>query len=198
MGTATQGQAGRSDSDVRDNLTESEPSRDDLFHVLRNHRRRYAIHYLKHESNPADVGTLATQVAAWENDVEVEEVTSQQRRRVYNALQQTHVPELEATGLVEVDRRDVELTERATHLDFYLEVVPRKDIPWSEYYLALGGVGLAAITVLWLDVGPFGSIPDINAGIFLSATLLASALVNYHFQRNSLLGQREKPPELRG
>jgi hypothetical protein len=174
------------------------PTRDQLFHVLRNQRRRFAIQHLKRTSGPVDIGELATQVAAWENEVPVEAVTSTQRRRVYNGLQQTHVPELEETGIVEVDRREVELTERAADLDIYLEVVPGEDIPWSEYYLALGGIGIAVVAVTWLNVGPFGTLPDIAAGAFLSVAFVLSAVANYYYQHENLIGGTDKPPELRG
>jgi hypothetical protein len=175
-----------------------EPTRDELFHVLRNQRRRFAIHYLKWADEPVDVGTLATQVAAWENEVTPEEVNSTQRRRVYNALQQTHVPELDDKGLVEVERRDVELTERAQQLDIYLEVVPGQDIPWSQYYLGLGSVGTAVLVLTALDFGPFAALSDISAGMFLAATLLVSAVTNYYYQHESLVGETKKPPELQG
>ena len=172
--------------------------RDELFHILRNQRRRFALHHLKHEAESVDVGDLATQVAAWENEVSVEEVTSKQRRRVYNALQQTHVPELEDTGVVEVERREVELTDRADELDIYLEVVPGADIPWSEYYLALGGVSLAVLVAVGLGVGPFAALSGVGVGIFAVVAFLVSALANHYYQHESLLGGHERPPELRG
>lgn len=177
---------------------DEEPTRDELFHVLRNQRRRFAIHHLKRADEPVDVGELATQVAAWENEVSPEAVTSTQRRRVYNALQQTHIPELDDTGLVDVERRDVELTERADQLDIYLEVVPGQDIPWSQYYLGLGSVGTAVLALTALDFGPFAVLSDIGAGVFLAVTLLLSAAANYYYQHESLVGETEKPPELRG
>jgi DNA-binding transcriptional ArsR family regulator len=172
--------------------------RDELFHILRNRRRRFALHLLKHESSSVDVGELATQVAAWENDVSVEAVSSKQRRRVYNALQQTHVPKLEAAGVVEVERREVELTDRADELDIYLEVVPGADIPWSEYYLALGGVSLAVLIAVALGVGPFAALSGVGVGIFAVVAFLVSAAANYYYQHESLLGGNERPPELRG
>ncbi|HKL28961.1 MAG TPA: hypothetical protein VJ898_06795 [Natrialbaceae archaeon] len=174
------------------------PTKDELFHVLRNQRRRFALHHLKQAEGPVDVGDLATQIAAWENGIEPEAVTSRQRRRVYNALQQTHIDELSRTGLVEVERREVTLTDRAKDLDIYLEIVPRQDVPWSEYYLALGSVGLATMVVTWLDVGPFAFLSDISAGMFLGVTLFVSALANYYTQYESRLGDPAKPPELRG
>jgi hypothetical protein len=169
-----------------------------MFHVLRNQRRRYAIHYLKYTSEPIDVGDLATQVAAWENEVPVEEVTSKQRRRVYNSLKQTHIPNLTENEFVEEDRGEVALTEQAEKLDIYLELVPEKDIPWSEYYLGIGAVGLAALVVTGLDFGPFAAFSDGAVGVFLGVTIVFSALAHYYHQHKSLIGDEEKPPELRG
>jgi DNA-binding transcriptional ArsR family regulator len=176
---------------------DGEVGRDELFHILRNQRRRFALHHLKHHDGPVDVGDLATQIAAWENEVTVGEVSSDQRRRVYNALQQTHVPGLEEAGVVDVDRREVELTDRAEKLDIYLEVVPGRDIPWSEYYLGLGAVALAALVAVGLNVGPFAGVPDIAAGVFVTVAFLVSACANYYHQHESLVGGSERPPELR-
>lgn len=175
-----------------------EPTRDELFHVLRNRRRRYAIHHLERAGEPVDVGELATQIAAWENDVPVEAVTSKQRRRVYNALQQTHVPELDDTGLVETDRREVELTERASELDVYLELVDGRDVPWSEYYLGVGVVGAAVTGLTALNFGPFAAVPDVAAAVFVVVVLLVSAGANYYYQHGNRIGEHDRPPELRG
>jgi len=178
---------------------DTEPDRDEMFHLLRNQRRRFAIHHLKYSSGPIDIGDLATQVAAWENDIPVEEVTSKQRRRVYNSLQQTHIPSLDESDLIEEERGEVCLTDEAEKLDIYLELVPEKDIPWSEYYLGLGAVGLAVLAVAWLNVGPFGQLPDIAVGVFLAVSLIVSSVVHYCFDpHKQLLGGEEKPPELRG
>lgn len=199
MGTASQttDSAVGPDDDGGENEATG-PDRDEMFHVLRNERRRFAIHHLKRDSQPVEVGDLATQVAAWENRVPVEEVTSTQRRRVYNALKQTHIPELVETGLIEEDRGEVVLTDEAEQLDMYLELVPEKDIRWSEYYMALGAVGLGVLTVAWLDIGPFGLFPDIATGLFLAVSLCVSAVAHHNYYSNSQLGgNAEKPPELR-
>lgn len=77
-------------------------SRDETFYVLRNRRQRYAIHYLKQHDGAVTIGELADQVTALEHGIRPEEITAQQRKRIYNSLQQTHLPKLARTGFVEV------------------------------------------------------------------------------------------------
>jgi DNA-binding transcriptional ArsR family regulator len=185
------------DSDGRERSVERPPTRDELFSVLQNRRRRFAIHHLKQASGPVDVGTLATQVAAWENQVPVERVTAKQRRRVYNALQQTHIPTLEQTGIVTVNRREVSLTDRADESDLYVEIVPGEDIPWSKFYLALGGLGLVLFALVRLGVGPFGAVGDVAVGAFLSIAVLLSAGAHYYYQMGNRLGNAAEPPGVR-
>ena len=47
---------------------------------------------------------LAERVAAEENGVPREELSSAQRKRVYVSLYQTHVPKMEDAGLVDYDQ----------------------------------------------------------------------------------------------
>ncbi|MFB6103926.1 MAG: hypothetical protein ABEJ57_02410 [Halobacteriaceae archaeon] len=175
-----------------------ELDRDDVFHVLRNRRRRYALHYLKRrEEAAAEIGEIADQVAAWENEISVPEVTSTQRKRVYNALQQTHLPELDDTGFVEYERGHVELTPQAAELDIYLELVSQQDVPWSEYYLGLGAVFTALVAAVWAGVYPFTHLPGLAWATFIAVTLAVSALANFLLQRGTRLGETEEPPEVR-
>lgn len=44
--------------------------------------------------------TLAEAIAAWENDISVEQLTSKQRQRVYIALYQSHLPKLDDYGVI--------------------------------------------------------------------------------------------------
>ncbi len=48
--------------------------RDDVFDVLSNPRRRYALHTLRREDRELQLGEVAEQVAAWENGTTVESV----------------------------------------------------------------------------------------------------------------------------
>lgn len=174
-------------------------TRDDVFHVLRNRRRRYALHYLIDVDEETDIGTLAEQVAAWENRVDVEQVSSTQRKRVYNSLQQTHLPTLAGVDLVEyeADRGTITTTERADEFDVYLDVVANDDISWSRYYLVLGGVSTAVVIAAALDVFPFSALPDLAWTAFVATSLLVSAVVHAYAQRRSRLGSGPEPPDVR-
>jgi hypothetical protein len=49
---------------VQESYQPASIGRDELFHILRNQRRRFALHHLKHCEDAVDVGELATQIAA--------------------------------------------------------------------------------------------------------------------------------------
>lgn len=174
-------------------------SNDDCFDLLRNQRRRYALHYLERNGEQATLGHLSEQVAAWENEIAVEEVTSAQRKRIYTALQQVHLPRMEEAGVVEFDQRAgvVELGPAAEDLDVYLEVVGGRDIPWSEFYLALAAVNFALLAAVALDVTPLSAVPDLGWGVFATTTFAVAALCHYRIgRREMLLGSDESPPEV--
>lgn len=180
-----------------DEMEEAPLSRDIIFQILSNQRRRYALHYLRREEESAEIGELATQIAAWENDVTVNEVTSQQRKRVYNTLQQAHLPKLNETGFIDYDpaHGDITLTERAELLNTYLEIVPDNDLPWSEYYFVLGCISLALLTGAQLGAGPLGLVPVLWWALGLAVLVTVSGGVHMYYHRNHRLGHREVPRE---
>lgn len=81
-------------------------SKDDAFHILQNPRRRAVLRYLYGPETPArvDVTDLAAAVAALEEGTTPEELDADDRRRVYIALYQTHLPKLHRHDIVEYDR----------------------------------------------------------------------------------------------
>ena len=173
-------------------------SRDDVYEVLANRRRRYAIHYLQHNGDHADLGTVAEHVAAWENDLAIEAITADQRKRVYTSLQQFHLPKMEELGVVDYDSRAgmVELTEPAVDLEVYLEVVDDYDVPWSLYYLGLAATGSVLIAVSTFGIGPFRAIPTAAWAVFLTVSLAVSSLAHTWVTRRNRLGRDERPPEV--
>ncbi|SEW16996.1 DUF7344 domain-containing protein [Natrinema salifodinae] len=166
----------------------------EIFDLLSNRRRRYAIHYCKREGEPVTLGDLAEHVAAWELDKEVEEITAAERKRVYTSLQQTHVPTLERADVIEFDDRTIELTSEATELDVYLDIVPADTIPWSTYYLGLTGVGTIVMAGVWLEAVPTEVIPELGWATLVFALFAVSAVVHDVQTRRMRLGELERPP----
>jgi DNA-binding transcriptional ArsR family regulator len=170
-------------------------SKDDIFTVLSNERRRFVLRYLKDHEEAVQIRDLAQQVASWENDVPIEQLNYKQRKRVYTSLHQTHLPKLDDCGIVEYDRdrKTVALTDRIETLDIYLEVVPENDIPWSQYYLGLATVSLAVVAAAWLELFPFSLLPGIAYAGLVAGALGVSAAV--HTYRSRSLAEGQSPGE---
>lgn len=173
-------------------------SRDETFDMLSNRRRRYIIHYLHDTEAPATLSDLAEQIAAWENDTEIRDISASERKTVYTSLQQFHLPKMDETGAVEFDQRagEVAITDAAKELDVYLEVVDRYDIPWSFYYIGFTAVGTILVTLSWLGVAPFAVIPDMGWTVFLLAALLVSSVSHYLLTRRMRVGAGDTPPKV--
>lgn len=173
-------------------------SNDELYDVLADRRRRYAIHYLKQCREPVSVRELAEQVAAWENDKTVQALGSQERKRVYIALYQSHLPSMDDAGLVvyDEDASTVELGDVFEELDIYLEIVPKADVPWSLYYVGLAVANLLLLGLAWFEVAPFTSVPNLAWGAFVLVTFGVSAIVENVSSRRMRLGDDGPPPDL--
>jgi hypothetical protein len=172
----------------------------DVFEVLSNQRRRYALHYLmQHADEPVEMGDLSTQVAAWETGVDPEEVTYDQRKSVHTSLYQYHAPKLDDTGLVEYDSRRgiVELTDEGSDIDLYLEAVRGKEMPWASYFAILSAFAVALVSAAWLDVPPIGGFPEYTvAGVTTGAFLVSSLVFAYDSRTAMRLGSDGPPPEV--
>lgn len=172
---------------------------DDCFNLLSNHRRRYTLHYLKQNGGTAELSELAEQLAAWENGIDRADVSYDQRKRVYTSLQQVHLPQMDDWGVVVFDERDgvATLAPAAEELDIYFEVVGRRDIPWSAFYLLLVLVNAAILGVGASGIGPLAAIPDIGWALFVLTTFLVVSLVHVYVTRTEMyLGGEEQPPEV--
>lgn len=176
------------------NGPEDAPGRGKVFDLLSNHRRRYAIHFCKREETPVALGELAEQVAAWELEKEIPEITSAERKRVYTSLQQTHLPTLDDAGMVEFENGEVELTERVEELDVYLDVVPSDSVPWGVYYLGLSGFCGLVLAGLWLEFVPTGAVSTLAWATLLVGLFAVSAVVHVYQNRQYRLGEMDTPP----
>lgn len=173
-------------------------SEDALFEMLSNCRRRCAIHMLERDDDPIELGPMAEQIAAWENNKPVVEVTSRERKRVYTALQQLHLPKMDEVGVVEFDkdRGTVQPTAALSEVDIYAEVVRDSDIPWSEYYLGLSAIGAAVMAGSWIGAWPLAVLPGVAWGTFVVVAFAVSAAVHQYDTRGMRLGDGGHPPGL--
>ena len=175
-------------------------SEDDLYEVLANRRRRFAVHLLKRESEDSvEIGEMAERIAAWENEVEVAEITGSDRKRVYTALQQSHLPKVDDAGVVKFDkdRGTVEPTPALEGVDLYMDVVEGRDIPWSEYYLGLSGIAVALTAAVWAGAWPFTLLPDTAWTLAIAVAFAFSAATHYYYSGEMRVGDGDDPPELR-
>ncbi|RLM71363.1 hypothetical protein DVK05_01500 [Halorubrum sp. Atlit-8R] len=178
----------------------TEVSEDELFDVLANQRRRFAVHLLKREeADKLEIGDMAEQIAAWENGIDTAEITGNERKRVYTALQQSHLPKMDDAGVVEFnkDRGIVEPTPALQNVDLYMDVVEGKEIPWSDYYLGLSGVAAALTGAVWLDAWPFVLLPDMAWAVAIVVAFAFSAVVHKYYTAEMRVGEPGEPPELR-
>ena len=101
------------------------PSKDVIFDILKNERRRRTLEFLREEPTTT-LSDLAEHVAALENDKSVRELTSSERKRVYVGLYQCHLPKMADAGVIDHDRSrgTVELREATSPYFVYLDIEP--------------------------------------------------------------------------
>lgn len=80
--------------------------KDRAFHLLQNPRRRAVFRFLLDHPHRREfgMGDLAEIVAAWENDTTIDQLTPDQRQRVYVSLYQSHLPKLDANDVIDYDK----------------------------------------------------------------------------------------------
>ncbi|WP_265110949.1 DUF7344 domain-containing protein [Halosolutus halophilus] len=154
-------------------------SKDEIFHLLQNERRRMVLRYLRGTEGPVRMRDIAEQVAAWEHDTTVEELTSTQRQRVYIPLYQSHLTKLDEAGVIDYqqNRGIVERKPLADRVDTYLELEPTDEpsaetgtdgAHWGDYYIGATVVGYVVLLGAVMEL-PFTSF---LSGIGLSALIL--------------------------
>ncbi|WP_254862946.1 DUF7344 domain-containing protein [Halovivax gelatinilyticus] len=172
--------------------------KDKLFKVLGNRRRRHVLHYLEWVDRPVRLDELAERIAAWENGTSIEGIGSAERKRVYTALQQFHLPKLDDAELIAYDERAgvIERTRIAEDLDVYLDLVPDNDVPWSYYYLGTTLTGLVLAVLSGAGAIPFSFVPPVGWTAVFLLIVLGSAAVHAYRDRRLRVGATEQPPEI--
>lgn len=170
--------------------TDAELSRDEVFDILSNSRRRYMIYHLVRQGGDATLSELADQITAWENETTVERIGNDQRRRVYISLYQTHLPKLVDHDIVSYDEEEktVALTDNVGDLIFYLRIEREEPTPWTAYHVAFCVVSVAFLLGVW------GGLFPISLGA--AAVVVAIAFVALTAARYGL--DRARAPRLPG
>lgn len=160
----------------QDSLTQGE-----VYDLLSNARRRFVISYLRDRDEPVELNDLSRDVAAWENDTDVENLTDQQIKRVYVSLYQTHVPKLSESGIVDYDQDsgDVALTSNVNTLDTYLPDSDGDGRPWQAVYGTIAVAGLAAYAAVSLLPAAFAWVSLAWLGGALMVAFAAVATAHY-------------------
>ncbi|SEH50556.1 hypothetical protein SAMN05192561_103242 [Halopenitus malekzadehii] len=167
------------DATDADDTTGRELSKDTVFSMLSNRRRRRVIEHLSEaEDGRMTIRDLSEVIAAEENDVSRREVTYKQRKRVYTSLYQIHLPTLDDNGIVEYEKRSgvVELAPTASDCTVYLESVPDSHLSWCEYWLGLAAVSLAFVTTATLGYLPYFSQHGHLSAVLVVSTIALSAI----------------------
>jgi predicted house-cleaning noncanonical NTP pyrophosphatase (MazG superfamily) len=184
------------------NRTDVSLTRDEIFEVLSNQRRRYAFHYLRqHEGDTVDVGELAEQIASWETGKAAELLTAAERKRVKTALHQFHLPKMHDLRFVEYDshRGDVRLTDEISDVEIYLDIVPGLDVPWGYYYLGISGFNFLLLAGVWADVPLFSTVPALSLATFFVIVYALSATFHAYWNHTQTrFGVDEHPPKVDG
>lgn len=130
-------------------------SKDELFQILSNSRRRHIIFYLSEAGEPVALKRLAAKIAAAETGTPEAEITTDERQRVYISLYQTHLPKLRESGIVtyDEDARTVSLTDDIAEEGFFwMDTAEETASPWVTYYLGLTLLSWLLVLGVWLSL----------------------------------------------
>lgn len=168
-------------SEVTFNMDES-LNKNDLFHLLQNERRRRVLRYLSDTDGAVEMRDIAEQIAAWEHETTVQQLSSQERQRVYIALYQTHLPKLADAGMVTYNQSRG-IIERTPLTDQIIQYLDRNDATdrsadtdskWVVYYTVVTAISVLLISVVWAGFELVPILSDI--GLALLITLLYSTV----------------------
>lgn len=159
-------------------------SADVAFDLLSNARRRYVIRRLDREPAGIELGELSTELAAWENNIDEDNITPQQRKRTYVSLYQTHIPKLEDAGIVayDIDTGFVRPTNNLEEVLLYLESSNKS--PSCQFYGFTALLGL--IAYIFASVYNIPVINPTHLGLLVLIIIAVPSLIQYTMIRFDL------------
>lgn len=161
-------------------FSDGEVAKDTIFDLLSSPRRRFILYYLHEEGDGLTLQELADEVGAWEYEKPIDELTSQERKRVYVSLYQTHIPKLEDSGVIEYDA-DSGMIDLTSHIDEFGPYLgwEQSSRAWQAVYLGIALVSILFYAAVTFDIGPFAAISQLVAGLTVVATFVAVAIWQY-------------------
>lgn len=145
-------------------------SLNDRFEILQNERRRFVLKCLSSSDGTVNLGTLADRIAAVENDTTVEAISSSERKRVYIALYQFHLPKMDRMGVIEYDknRGDIAVTPNGQSLYREHEVEQSQDGYLDRFDIVVYVLGVVAVVgVVFARAWTVGSVLlGVQTGLF--------------------------------
>jgi len=179
--TASSGPGASDDTATRESSgTEGPISNDDLFHLLQNSRRRAVLRCLQGREDPVRMRDVAEQVAAWEHDTTVAELTSRERQRVYIALYQSHLEKLADAGVIEYNkpRGVIEPKPLLDRVASYVDTDWTGNTgvdgdgntgadEWGRRYLGVSVAGSILLAGTAIDLSVFETISSFAAGVLV-------------------------------
>ncbi|MEF8886728.1 MAG: hypothetical protein V5A30_02900 [Haloarculaceae archaeon] len=173
---------------------------DDIFKTLSNRRRRHVLYYLRHIDGTVTIRDLSEQLAAWENGTTTAEVVPGERKRLYTALHQTHLPKMDALGIVTYGRNrgTVRMTDSVREFDAYLDAMSADGHAWHSVYLAVSAVLglLAAGGAVGLE--PLASVGGYGYALVTAAVVAGVAAVQYLLESRQPVENLDLPPTTAG
>ncbi len=141
---------------------EQRPTKDDIFDILRNRRRRYVLEYLGEHEGVVELSELAEALANWENEEEGAYITHRDRKRAYVSLYQTHLPKLDRAGIVEYNqpRGTVETGPDYRYVTGYLHHTHDSTLLWHRLYLGSAAASVGVLGLVQLTAFPFVAVSD--------------------------------------
>jgi len=90
----------------------------DTTHTILSSRRRRFLLYHFLENDHANLTEIALQIAAWEEDTSIKDVSEDLHQRVKIALVHNHLPRLADHGIIEYDTRSGDIVVRDGFAEF--------------------------------------------------------------------------------
>jgi hypothetical protein len=143
-----------------------------IFELLKNKRRRQVITFLKEQDDGVTtLDELAEYIAAEENDIDVSQLSSSQRKRVYIGLYQCHLPKMDDLGVIEYQKnRGIIELQDTTQLERYLADPDEETDGRTE--LVVAGTVAAVVAVGLTGLGPLAAVPAIGWTVLSLAALI--------------------------